>query len=51
MAHIKQMKLTRIAADLLEEVRSLQLEQKSDIKRVEYLVRLGIKQLKHKRLE
>lgn len=45
MAHSKLMKLTRIESDLLNEIRSLPLPDNidSDIKRVDYLIRLGMK--------
>jgi len=49
MAHIKPMMPIRIDTDLLREVRALPLEGMPDIsdtKKVNYLVRMGIKAIK-----
>lgn len=42
MAHSQPMKNVRIPANLIEEVRCLPLPQKSIIKRIEFLIRLGV---------
>lgn len=43
MAHKLQFRPTRIRADLVEQIRSMPMEQKSIIRKVEYLLRLGIR--------
>jgi hypothetical protein len=46
MAHAKPMTKVRIESDLMIEVRSLPLGDISDIKRIDHLIRLGMKYVK-----
>lgn len=43
MAHTKAMTLVRIDTDLMKEIRSMLPDHKSDIKRIDYLLRIGMK--------